>query len=106
MKFNPGDFFKQANVIQQKIKDMQENMKNIQVTGTSGGDMVKIVMNGQFQVKELKIAPEIYDSGDIEMVQDLIVAALNDCLNKVKEITQNEMTKATGGINIMGLFNQ
>ena len=102
---NPMDLFKNFQNIQSRMGEMQERMKSLVVTGTSGGGMVSIGMNGQMQVTEVNIAPEAVDPEDVEMLQDLIFAAFTDASAKIKEKMQEEMSSITGGIDLPpGLF--
>jgi DNA-binding YbaB/EbfC family protein len=74
------------------------------VEGSSGGGMVNIVMNGKQEILSVRIDPEVVNREDIEMLQDLIVAAVNEAIRKSQEMMQEEMKKITGGLNIPGLF--
>jgi DNA-binding YbaB/EbfC family protein len=94
------NFLKQAQELQQKIKKMQEDLVNKQTTGSSGGDMVKATVNGKHELIEISIAKEVVNSDDIEMLEDLVVAAVTD---KMDEVIKAEMAKVTGGLNIPGL---
>ena len=100
MNINPMEFLKNFKDIQSRIKNMQEKTKDIIVTGSSGGDMVKVDMDGQMNVKKVVISKEVVDPEDIEMLQDLILAAFSSAHSKVKEKLQEEMSAATGGLNI------
>jgi len=85
--------------------EMQERMKSLIVTGTAGGGMVSVGMNGQMEVTEIKISPEAVDPEDIDMLQDLIFAAFSDASAKIKEKMKEEMSSLTGGIDLPpGLF--
>jgi len=95
---------KQAQKVQEKMAKVQEEMAEKIVDATSGGGMVKAVVNGKQEVVSIEIDPEIANSGDKEMIQDLVVAAVNAALVKSKELMAEEMGKLTGGINIPGLF--
>ena len=97
------NFIRQAQELQERIKKVQENLVNQYAEGSSGGDMVKVTVNGKHEVIEIKISKEIIDSKDIEMLEDLIVAAVNDGMHKIDETIKTEMAKVTGGLNIPGL---
>jgi DNA-binding YbaB/EbfC family protein len=97
------NFLKQAQELQQKIKKMQEDLVNKQTTGSSGGDMVKATVNGKHELIEISIAKEVVNSDDIEMLEDLVVAAVTDAMHKMDEVIKAEMAKVTGGLNIPGL---
>ena len=103
---NPMDLFKNFQNIQSRMGEMQEKMKSLVVTGTSGGGMVSIGMNGQMEVTEVKISQEAVDPEDVEMLQDLIFAAFTDASVKIKEKMREEMSSITGGMDLPpGLFN-
>ena len=97
------NFLRQAQELQEKIKKLQEELVNKSATGSSGGDMVKATVNGKHEVIEIKISKEIVDPKDMEMLEDLIVAAVNDGMHKIDETIKTEMAKVTGGFNIPGL---
>lgn len=102
---NPMDLLKNFQNIQSRMGEMQERMKSLTVTGTSGGDMVRIGMNGQMEVTEVVISPEAVDPDDIEMLQDLVFAAFTDASVKIKEKMKDEMSGLTGGMDLPpGLF--
>jgi hypothetical protein len=94
------DLFKNLQNLQSQFSEMQEKMKAITVTGTSGGDMVRVEMNGQFDVLDLSISPEIVDPQEVGMLQDLIKAAYTDAQSKVKEQMQQQMSELTGGMDL------
>lgn len=100
MNINPLEFLKNFKDIQSRLKDMQEKTKDIIVTGSSGGDMVKIDMDGQMNVRKVIISKEVVNPDDIEMLQDLVLAAFTSAHSKVKEKLKEEMSSATGGLNI------
>jgi DNA-binding YbaB/EbfC family protein len=83
---------------------LQEEMADKTVETTSGGGMVKVVANGRQQIVSVSIEKEVVDPDDIDMLQDLILAAVNDALAKSQEMVQSEMSKLTGGMNIPGLM--
>ena len=98
------DLMKQAQKMQQDLAKAQEELSNKIVEGTSGGGMVKVEMNGKNQVLSIKIDPEVVDPDDIEMLEDLIIAALNEAQEKVNQTSESELSKLTGGMKIPGLF--
>ncbi|MBN1849892.1 MAG: YbaB/EbfC family nucleoid-associated protein [Deltaproteobacteria bacterium] len=104
MKFkgipNMGNLMKQAQEFQSKMAKLQEELKNKTVEASSGGGMVTIVVDGQQEVRSITIEKEVIDPEEVEMLQDLIVAAVNDGLNKAKDMANEEMTKLTGGLNL------
>ena len=102
MKGNIAGLMQQAQKMQQEMQKAQEELANMEVTGQAGGGMVSVVMNGQHAVKRVTIDPGLSD--DIEMLEDLIIAALNEAQDKVSKTSESEMGKLTGGMNIPGLF--
>ena len=99
-----GNMMKQAQQMQQKMGQMQQEMETQQVEATAGGGMVTAVVNGRQKLLSLKIDPQVVDADDVEMLQDLISAAVNEAILKSQEMMQAEMSKLTGGMNIPGLF--
>lgn len=101
---NMGKMMKQAQQLQAKMMKMQEDAALETVEATAGGGMVKVVANGRQQIVSLQIEKEVVDPEDVEMLQDLIVAAVNDALNKSQEMVSAKMSQLTGGLNIPGLM--
>ncbi len=99
-----GNILKQAQQVHAKIAQLQEEMAGKTVEASSGGGMVNIVMNGKQEVVNLRIDPEVINREDVEMLQDLIAAAVNEAVRKSQEMMTEEMKKVTGGLNIPGLF--
>lgn len=99
-----SNIMKQAQMMQEKIVKMQEELANRTVEASSGGGMVTVVANGKHEVLSVKIEPEVAKSGDVEMIEDLLVAAVNEALRKVREMLSEEMSKITGGLKIPGLM--
>jgi len=99
-----GKMMKQAQQLQSKMLKLQEEMADKTVETTSGGGMIKVVANGRQQVLSIQIEKEVVDPDDVEMLQDLILAAINDALIKSQEMATQEMSKLTGGLNIPGLM--
>jgi len=97
------NFIRQAQELQEKIKKLQDDLVNKYATGSSGGDMVKATVNGKHEVIDIKIASEVVNPDDKEMLEDLIIAAVNDGMHKMDETIKLEMAKVTGGLNIPGL---
>ncbi len=100
MNFNPMDLMKNFQGLQAKMTEAQERLKVIRAVGTAGGDMVRVEMTGEMQVISVKISPEAVDPSDIEMLQDLMLAAFTDAVTKVKEKMRDELSSATGGLGI------
>ena len=89
--------------MEQKMGSMQAELGNARVEGSSGGGMVTVVMNGNEQVVSIKIQPDVVDPDDVEMIEDLVMAAVNAAVAKAKELSQSSMSQLTGGIKIPGL---
>ena len=85
-------------MLQQQISQLQENLDKREFEATAGGGMVRAKVNGEREVLELEIKPEAIDPNDVEMLQDMIVAALNEALKNAHETVENEMSKLTGGM--------
>jgi DNA-binding YbaB/EbfC family protein len=98
-----GNIMKQAQQMQRRMAEMQEELENKQVEATAGGGMVTAVVNGKQQLLELKIEPTAVDPEDVEMLQDLVTAAVNEAIKQSQQMAQEEMGKITGGKNIPGL---
>ncbi len=99
-----GNMMKQAQKLQSKMLKLQEELAEKTVETASGGGMVKVVANGRQQIVSIQIDEEVIDPDDVEMLQDLILAAINDALAKSQEMVSGEMSKLTGGINIPGMM--
>lgn len=97
MNMNPFELIKNFQNIQSQVNEMQEKMKDITVTGSSGGDMVTVTMNGHMQVLDVTISPEAVDPSDVGMIEDLVLAAFTDAFNKVKDRLKDEVSNLTGG---------
>jgi hypothetical protein len=98
MKGNIAGLMQQAQKMQQEMKKAQEELARMEVTGQAGGGMVSVVMNGQHAVKRVTIDPSITD--DIEMLEDLVTAATNDAVNKIKENSEQQMAGLTQGMKL------
>ena len=101
---NLGNMMKQAQKLQSKMLEMQEELGNKTVTVQVGGGMVEVVANGRQEILSLHIDPEVVNPDDTDMLQDLVMAAVNDALNRSREMVSEEMAKLTGGMKIPGLF--
>ena len=93
---------KQAQKLQLKMDKLQEELSEKSVEARAGGGMVKVVANGKQQVLSIQIEKEVVDPDDVEMLQDLVLAAVNDALTRSQEMATSEMSKLTGGLNIPG----
>ena len=98
-----GNMMKQAQKLQAKMLRMQEELADKTVEATAGGGMIKAVANGRQQILSIQIEKEVVDPDDVEMLQDLILAAVNDALAKSQEMVSGEMSKLTGGLKIPGM---
>lgn len=108
MKFNPGggnmnNMIKQAKQVQEKIVKMQEELKEREVEASSGGGAVTATVNGKQELLKIKIKPEVVDPEDIEMLEDLVMTAVNEAIRQSQDMVSSEMSKITGGFNIPGL---
>lgn len=105
MKF--GDMsrvMKQVQKMQQDLAKLQESLKEMTVEASSGGGVVKVVCSGKQELKSIKIDPEAVDPEDIEMLEDLVLTAVNEALRKSQELQAEQMSQITGGIKVPGLF--
>lgn len=105
-QMNVQQMMKQARKMQEQLAAAQEKLKDVEVSASAGGGMVKVVATGELQVKSIEISPEACDPEDVEMLQDMVLAAVNDALASAQEAAGNQMSAATGlgGMNIPGLF--
>jgi DNA-binding YbaB/EbfC family protein len=101
---NMQQMMKQAQKMQQKMQKMQEELEGREVEASAGGGVVTVVVTGKKEIKSIQIKPEAVDPDDVEMLEDLILAAVNEALRKAEEMVQNEMAKITGGLNLGGMF--
>ncbi|WP_044641466.1 YbaB/EbfC family nucleoid-associated protein [Risungbinella massiliensis] len=101
---NMNQMMKQVKKMQQEMAKAQQELEKKEVTGTAGGGVVKVTMTGQKQVKAVEIAPEAVDPDDVEMLQDLVLAAIQDAMKQVDEMMEKDMGRFTQGLNIPGLF--
>ena len=99
-----GNMMKQAQKLQSKMLKMQEELADKTVEASSGGGMIKVVANGKQQIVSIQIEQEVVDPEDVDMLQDLILAAVNEALTKSQEMVAAEMSKLTGGLNIPGIM--
>ena len=95
---------KQAKKMQERMVELQEELATKSVDATAGGGMVSVTVNGKFEILSLKIEKEVVNPDDVEMLQDLIVAAVNEGVRKAQEMAASEMGKITGGMQIPGLM--
>ena len=102
MTQNFGNIMKQAKKMQERIASIQAELEGKTVEATAGGGMVTVVVNGKFEILSLKIDKEVVNPEDVDMLQDLIMAAVNEGIRKAQEMATAEMSKITGGFNIPG----
>jgi hypothetical protein len=99
-----AQLMKQANQMQTRMKKVQDELAKHEYEGTSGGGAVTVKVSGEYKMTSLTINPDVIKAGDVEMVQDLILAATNEAVKIARETSQKEMEKVTGGMNVPGLF--
>lgn len=100
---NFGNIMKQAKKMQEQMGRIQEELETKTVEAQAGGGMVQVVVNGKFNVVSIKIEKEVVNPEDVEMLEDLILAAVNEGVRKAQEMASQEMAKITGGLGIPGL---
>jgi hypothetical protein len=101
---NMANLMKQAQAMQAQMAKLQEEAATKTVIGTAGGGIVSVTANGGMEIMNVVINPEAVKSGDVDMLQDLVLAAANDALKKARQMVADEMKSVTGGMNIPGLF--
>ena len=99
MNANLGNLMKEAQKMQKKMQDAQQQLTDMEVTGESGGGLVKVAMNGRHDVKQVKINPNMMDE-DVEMIEDLVAAAVNDAVRKIEKASKEKIAQLTSGLNI------
>lgn len=104
MPGNMANLMKQAQKMQRQMEEAQRELEEKQVDATAGGGAVTVTVSGKKEVVSIKLSEEVVDPDDIEMLEDLIVAATNEALRKVDELSQNSMSKLTGGLGGLGGF--
>ncbi len=95
---------RQAQQLQKKMADLQTELETAMVDATAGGGMITVVVTGKMTVESITIDPEVVSADDVEMLQDLVLAAVNEGLNKAQEMVSSRMSALTGGLNIPGLM--
>jgi DNA-binding YbaB/EbfC family protein len=99
-----GEILKQAQALQSKIAELQAAAQSKTAEASVGGGMVTAVVNGKLELVSIRIEPQVFEAGDREMLQDLVIAAVNEAIRKVQQLMAEEMSKATGGLKIPGLL--
>lgn len=102
---NMNSMIRQAQKMQDQITELQEDIEAREFSATAGGGAVEVVVSGKKIIKTLTIKPEVVDPEDIETLQDLIIAAINEAVSNIEATTETEMSKITGGVSIPGMFN-
>jgi nucleoid-associated protein EbfC len=95
---------KQAKIMQKKMTEVQEELKNMEFEASAGGGAVKAKVNGDQEILEIKLNNEMIDAEDLDMVEDMVMVAVNDALKQSKDEAKNKMAGLTGGMNMPGLF--
>ena len=95
---------RQAQQLQAKLAKAQEELGSITVEATSGGGAVKVVIDGHQKIHSVEISPEVIEAGDIELLQDLVMTAVNEAITNSQELVSKRLSSLTGGLNIPGLF--
>ena len=101
---NMNSMIKQAQKMQDQITELQEDIEARDFSATAGGGAVEVVLTGKKTIKSLTLKPEVVDPDDIEMLQDLIISAVNEAVNNIESTTEAEMSQITGGVSLPGLF--
>ena len=101
---NMGKMLMQAQQMQKQMLKVQEELAGERIEGSAGGGGVKVIATGAQEIIEIKINPEVVDSGDIEMLEDLVLVAVKDALEKSKKLMESKMSQITGGLSLPGMF--
>ena len=101
---NMQQMLKQAQKMQRQMEEMQADLATKTLEVSAGGGAVKVTINGEKQITALEISPEVVDPDDVEMLQDLVISAVNEAIRQMDEQTSGQMSKITGGMNLPGLF--
>ena len=104
MGFNMQQMMKQAKMMQKKMLEVQEELKNMEFEASAGGGAVRVKVNGDQEVLQIKLDAGMIDEGDLDMVEDMVMVAVNDALKQSKDEAKNRMAGLTGGMSIPGLF--
>lgn len=100
---NMQEMMKQARKMQEQLAQAQESMKNVIIDASAGGGMVKATVNGDLELVSIQIDPDALDPEDVDLLQDMIVAAVNEAIRGVSEVASKQMSSITGGLNIPGM---
>ena len=100
---NLQEMMKQARKMQEQLAQAQESMKDVTIDASAGGGMVKATVNGDLELVSIQIDPDALDPEDVDLLQDMIVAAVNEAIRGVSEVASKQMSSITGGLNIPGM---
>ena len=103
-RMNPGNAQNALQALQQKMLETKESLASETVEVSAGGGAITVVMTGQQKVQSIKISPDVMSAGDVEMLQDLIVAAINEAMDKSQQLAAQKMSAVTGGLGLPGLM--
>ena len=101
---NMNGMIKQAQKMQAEITQLQEDIEQREFSAQAGGGMVSVTMSGSKHINSLEIKPEAVDPNDVEMLQDMIISAVNECVGNIEKVSEEEMGAITGGVSFPGLF--
>ena len=101
---NMGQMMKQVQQMQKKMEATQKEIEETTVTASAGGGMVEVEANGKKEILSIKIDPDAVDPEDVEMLQDLVLTAVNDAIKQVEQLSEDKMGKITGGMSLPGMF--
>ncbi|MCL2217673.1 MAG: YbaB/EbfC family nucleoid-associated protein [Defluviitaleaceae bacterium] len=101
---NMNSLMKQAQKMQKQMAEMQEELASKTLEVSAGGGAIKVTINGEKQLTGLQISPEVVDPDDVEMLQDLVISAVNEAIRQIDESVSSQMSKITGGVNLPGMF--
>jgi len=101
---NMQQMMKQAQKMQRQMEEMQAELANKTLEVSAGGGAIKLTINGQKQITDLVISPDVVDPDDVEMLQDLVISAVNEAIRQMEEASSSQLSKITGGMNLPGLF--
>ncbi len=101
---NMNKMLKQAQKMQRDMEKLQQELEERTVEASAGGGAVTVIVTGKKDIQEITISPEVVDPDDVEMLQDLVIAAVNEAIRKAEEMVSSEMGKVTGGLNLPGMF--
>ena len=101
---NMNNLMKQAQKMQKQMAEMQEELAQKTLEVSAGGGAVKVTVSGEKQILDLTISPDVVDPDDVEMLQDLVMSAVNEALRQMEEAVSGQMSKITGGLNMLGMF--